>query len=149
MQVWSNCKVFVYQSILDLLYKFFYELDGKDKLFIKLKNWLAQLTNGRLKIRAKSDVSILRCKTLVDFCQGPSKHLLLFKTSLIRLQRNNFCLSRGLQDVLKTFCKEVLKASWRNLTRRLEDVLEDEKLLRWRRLEDVLKTCLEDVFKAS
>ena len=145
--MWSYCKVFVHQSILDLLYKFFHELDGKDKLFRKLKSWLAQLTNGRLKIRTKSDVSILRCKTLVDFCQVPSKYLLLFKTSLIRLQRSNFCLSRGLQDVLKTFCKEVLKTSWKNLTRRLEDVLEDEKLLRWRRLEDVLKTGLEDVLK--
>ena len=29
----------------------------------------------------------------------------------------------------------------------LEDVLEDEKLLHWRRLQDVLKTCLEDVLK--
>ena len=145
--MWSYCKVFVHQSILDLLDKFFHELDGKDKLFRKLKSWLAQLTNGRLKIRTKSDVSILRCKTLVDFCQVPSKHLLLFNTSLIRLQRSNFCLSRGLQDVLKTFCKEVLKTSWKNLTRRLEDVLEDEKLLRWRHLEDVLKTCLEDVLK--
>ena len=27
------------------------------------------------------------------------------------------------------------------------NVLEDEKLLRWRRLEDVLKTCFEDVLK--
>ena len=58
----------------------------------------------------------------------PSKHLLVFKTSSTRLQRNNFTSS---------------KTSWR----RLEDVLEDEKLLRWRRLEDVLKTCLEDVLK--
>ena len=28
-----------------------------------------------------------------------------------------------------------------------QDVLEDENLLRWRRLENVLKTCLEDVLK--
>ena len=62
----------------------------------------------------------------------PSKHLLVLKTSSTRLQRNNFTSS---------------KTSWRHLARRLEDVLEDEKLLRWRRLEDVLKTCLEDVLK--
>ena len=39
-----------------------------------------------------------------------------------------------LQDVFKT-C--------------FQGVLEDEKLLRWRRVEDVFKTCLEDVFKTS
>ena len=52
----------------------------------------------------------------------------VFNTSSTRLQRNNFTSS---------------KTSWR----RLKDVLEDEKLLRWRRFEDVLKTCLEDVSK--
>ena len=56
----------------------------------------------------------------------------VLKTSSTPLQRNNFWSS---------------KASWRHLARRLEDVLEDEKLLRWRRLRDVLKTCLQDVFK--
>ena len=44
----------------------------------------------------------------------------------------------GLQDM-----------SWRSLQHVLnvtiEDVLEDEKLLRWRRLEDALKTCLENM----
>ena len=34
-----------------------------------------------------------------------------------------------------------------HLARRLQDVLEDETLLCWRRLEDILKTCLEDVLK--
>ena len=52
------------------------------------------------------------------------------KTSSTRPQRNNFTSS---------------KMSWR----RLKDVLEDEKLLRWRCLEDVFKTCLEDVLKMS
>ena len=37
----------------------------------------------------------------------------------------------------------------RHLVRRMEDVLEDKKLLRWRRLEDVLKTCLRHVLKTS
>ena len=51
-----------------------------------------------------------------------SRHVL--KTSSIRLQRNYFLFS---------------KTSWRRL--------EDEKLLRWRRLQGDLKTGLEDVFK--
>ena len=33
------------------------------------------------------------------------------------------------------------------LARRLQSVLEDEKLLHWRRLQDVLNTCLEEVLK--
>ena len=70
----------------------------------------------------------------------PSKHLLVFKMSSTRLQRNNFSSS-------KTSWRRLANTSWRHLARRLEDVLEDKKLLRWRRLEDVLKTCLEDVLK--
>ena len=34
-------------------------------------------------------------------------------------------------------------------SRRLQDVLEDVKLLRWRLVENVFKTCLQDVFKTS
>ena len=49
----------------------------------------------------------------------------VFSVTIVRLPRR-------LEYVLKT-C--------------LEDVLEDQKLLRWRRLEDVLKTCIEDVLK--
>ena len=56
--------------------------------------------------------------------------------SSTRLHRNNFLSS-------KTKRLQVVKTS----SRCLEDVLEDEKLLRWRRLLDVLKTCLEDVLK--
>ena len=33
--------------------------------------------------------------------------------------------------------------------RRLQDALEDEKLLRWRRFESVFKACLEDILKTS
>ena len=53
-----------------------------------------------------------------------SRHV--FKTSSRRLQRNNFSSSKM-------------------SSRRLQDVLEDVKLLRWRRFEDVFKACLEDV----
>ena len=51
-------------------------------------------------------------------------HQLVFKTSSTRLHQNNL-----------------------RLPRRLQDVLEDEKLLHWGRIQDVLKTCLEDVLK--
>ena len=64
----------------------------------------------------------------------------------------------GLQDVLKTFSRHVLKTSSTHIQhnnfssfsrswswRRLEDVLEDEKLLCWKRVEDVFNTYLEDM----
>ena len=35
------------------------------------------------------------------------------------------------------------------LARCLQDVLEDQKLLRWRCVQDFFKTCLQDVFKTS
>ena len=58
----------------------------------------------------------------------------LANTSWIRL-------GRYLEDVLKTFCRRLAKTL---LQTRLEDVLEDEKLLHWRGLQDVLenKKCL-------
>ena len=55
-----------------------------------------------------------------------------------RLQRNNFSSSKTFfQDVFfKTSLQDVFKMS----SRRFQDVLEDEKLLRWRCFEDVFKT---------
>ena len=53
--------------------------------------------------------------------------------------------SRRHQGVFKTSSK----TSSRHLQHVFQDVLEDEKLLHWRRFEDVLNTCLEDVFKTS
>ena len=43
----------------------------------------------------------------------------------------------------------VFKTSWRHLARRFEDVLEDEKLLRWRCLEDMSWRQLEDVLEIN
>ena len=63
----------------------------------------------------------------------------IFKTCLQDVY--NFSPSRRFQDVFNTSSK--------TSSRLLQDVLEDEKLLHWRRFEDVLKTCLEDVFKTS
>ena len=61
-----------------------------------------------------------------------SRHI--FKTFSRRLQRNNFlssktssiCLVKCLQDVFKTYLQDVFKTS----SRHLQDVLEDEKMLR-------------------
>ena len=73
---------------------------------------------------------------LQDVLKTSSRNVL--KTSSARLQGNNFSSS-------KTSWRRLANTSWR----RLEDVLEDEKLLRWRHLEDILKTCLEDVLKTG
>ena len=67
----------------------------------------------------------------------------VFKTS----SRNAFNTSS--RHVFKTFSRNVFKTSSRVFARSLQDVLEDLKLLLWRRVEDVFKTCLEDVYKTS
>ena len=66
----------------------------------------------------------------------PSKHLLVLKTS-----------PRSLQDMPWRFLQRLFRVTILRLARRLEDLLEDKKLLRWRRLQDVFKTCLGDVSK--
>ena len=104
------------------------------------------------KIAASTTVqpflTIKKLLAIIPSMQNPHQTFVgledVLKTSSTRLQRNNFTSS---------------KTSWRPLARRLQDVLEDEKLLRWRRLvlhvlktswrhlEDVLKTFLEDLLK--
>ena len=81
----------------------------------------------------------------------PSKHLLVMKTSWRRLEdmpwrrlQNVFSVTifrllRRLDDVLE----DVLKKPWICL----ENALEGENLLCWRRLPDFFKTCLQDVFE--
>ena len=64
---------------------------------------------------------------------------------------------RRLEDVFKTCLQDVFSVTIFHLPRclqdvfgrRLQDVLEDEKLLHWRHFEDVFKTCLQDLFKTS
>ena len=69
---------------------------------------------------------------LQDVFKTSSRHA--FKTSSTRLQCSNFLSSktssRRLQDLLQI---------------RLEDILEDKKLLRWRRLEDMCWRCVENI----
>ena len=79
----------------------------------------------------------------------PSKHLLVFKTSSKRLQRNSFSSSKTSWKRLETSWKRfgtreivTLKTSWRHALKTFEDVFA-------RRLENILKTtwrCLEDAF---
>ena len=78
----------------------------------------------------------------------------VFKDVLKRSSRHlqDIVARRLLEDVFKTSCRYVLKTSWTRLCkrsckhvlktfwRRLKDALEDEKLLRRRRLQDVFKT---------
>ena len=79
-----------------------------------------------------------------------SRHVLKMSSTL--LQRNNFSSSktswrrlantfwRRLQDVLWDVFKTSSRRIWKMPpSRGFEDVLEDEKLLRWRSLEDVLE----------
>ena len=67
----------------------------------------------------------------------------VFKTS------SRYAFKTSSRHVFKTFSRNVFKTSSRVFARSLQDVLEDLKLLRWRRVEDVVKTCLEDVYKTS
>ena len=66
-----------------------------------------------------------------------SRHV--FKTS------SRYVFKTSSRHVFKTSSRHVFKTSSRRLqnvfARRLQDVLEDVKLLRWRRVEDVFKTC--------
>ena len=89
---------------------------------------------------------------LREVLKTSSRHAL--KTSLTRLQRNNFSSSktswRRLEDVLQIRLEDVLKASWRHLARRPEDILKDKKLLCWRRSwTDVLQTLWRHALKTS
>ena len=69
---------------------------------------------------------------------------LVFKTSSRRLQWNNFSFSKKSWRRLRDVLRDVFRTSSRHLQdvfgRRLQDVLEDEKLLCWWRVEDVFKT---------
>ena len=80
----------------------------------------------------------------------PSKHFLVLKTSWRCLQDMS---SRRLQYVFSVTTlvfQDVLKTSWRHLARRLEDVLEDKKLLRWETSSrHVFKMSWRHVFKIS
>ena len=95
--------------------------------------------------------------THLDFLDTdiPSKYFVslhsVFKTSsrYVFKTSSRYAFKTSSRHVFKTFSRNVFKTSSRVFARSLQDVLEDLKLLRWRRVEDVVKTCLEDVYKTS
>ena len=89
--------------------------------------------------------TFLEGKALLLTKKVPSKHLLVLKTSWRCLQDKSL---RRLQNVFSVTIfrlprrpEDALKTSWR----RLENVLEDKKLLRWRCLQDMSSRCLQDM----
>ena len=77
-------------------------------------------------------------------------YMLILKSQFEKIRTANLhChwIKSPWRRVEKGVCCFLNKTSWRHLAIRLEDVLEEEKLLRWRRLQDGLKICLEDVLK--
>ena len=108
---------------LDLL-----DTDIPSKHFICFQDVLKASSRHALK---KSSRYVFKMSSRHVF-KTSSRHV--FKKSSRRFQRNNFSSS---------------KTSSRGLARCIQDVLEDEKLLRWRSVEDIFKTCLKDVFKTS
>ena len=82
------------------------------------------------------------------FVKSPVNILFLSIVSSRRLQDMS---SRRLQEVFQTCLQEVFSVTIFRHRRRLQDVLEDVKLLRWRRVEDVFMPWrpLQDVFKTN
>ena len=97
-----------------------------------------------------TDIPSKHSTCLQDVFKTSGRHIFIrssrhvFKKSWRRLQPITiFRLAKCLQHVFKMYLQNFFKMS----ARLLQDVLEEEKLLSWRRLEDVFKTCFEDDFK--
>ena len=77
----------------------------------------------------------------------------IFKTSSRHVfktfSRHVFMSSRRFQDMSSRRLQPNNFSSSKTSSRCLQDVLEDVKMLRWRRVEDEFKRCLEDVLKTS
>ena len=65
------------------------------------------------------------------------------------LKTSSRCLDQDEYVRLSLTSSEDVKTNIFVLAIGLQDVLENVKLLRWRRVEDVFKTCLQGVFKTS
>ena len=105
----------------------FCEFDSNFSSNIFWGNRFSFLTRYRqVELKLFEDLTQQTFIGLEDVLKPSSRHVL--KTSLTRLQRNNFSSSNP-------------------SSRHLGDVFEDEKFLRWRRFQDVFKTCLQDVLK--
>ena len=110
--------------------------------------------------KQSSEILILKIEMLLEF-QSKTNHWVLIDDFGFALDSSDIGLWNI--DLLDTYSFRfvryryphffVSKTSSRRLqnvfARCLRDVLEDQQMLRWRRVEDVLKICLEDVFKTS
>ena len=108
------------------------------------------------------NIDLLDTQLVLLDTEIPDKHFVCLQDVLKTSSRHFFKTSS--RHVFKTFSRHVLKTSsrpvfkspWRRLqrnnfssSRRLQDVLENKKWLRWRRIEDVFKTCLEAVLNIN
>ena len=131
-----------------------------------LKSYLLDLNLSQQTFLVFQDVFSVTLFVFQDLLKTSSRRLenvfaiRLPKTSSRRFQGVFKSLPRRLQDVFKmssrrvckTSCNYVFKTSSRRVckmscnyvfktsSRRLQDVVEDKRMLHWRRLEDVLKT---------
>ena len=97
--------------------------------------WNIDLPDTHLNL-LDTDILSKHFVSLHDVFKTSSRHA--FKTS-----------SRCLQDMSSRCHDGVFSVTIFRLSRRLQDILKDKKLLRWRRVEGVFKTCLKDIFKTS
>ena len=102
--------------------------------------WIIDLSDTRLDL-LETDIPVKVLFCLHNVFNISSRHV--FKTSSTDVFKT--CL----QDMSSRRLKDVFSVTIFRLPRRLQDMLEDVKLLRWRRVEDVFKTCHENFLKTS
>ena len=109
--------------------------------------------------KQSSEILILKIEKLLEFQSKTNIEITGFLLMILYMIINDFWNIDLLDTYPFRFVRYryphffVSKTSWRCLEgmswRRLQDVLEDQKLLRWRCVEDIVMTCLEEVFKTS
>ena len=122
-------KYFAFQKFIILVNSIRRLCSNLNSLFIVVNNW-----------------TVMNILCWEHFRKYPSKSLSVFKTSSTRLQRINFASSKAswrcLEVVLKAFCKDIFKTSWKTKNCYAEDIC-------WRRYEDMSSRRLEDIMEAK
>ena len=101
--------------------------------------------------KQSSEILILKIEKLLEFQSKTNIEITWFLLMILYMIINDFWNIDLLDTYPFRFVRYryphffVSKTSWRCL----QDDLEDQKLLRWRRVEDIVMTCLEEVFKTS
>ena len=85
-------------------------------------------------------------RMLRDFSEQFFYRAPYFMYKLQNIMASSRRLARCLQEVFKTSCMMPSRCLCKTSSGRLQDVLDNVKLLRWRRVEDVFKTCFEDAW---